>query len=87
MATTPLEWPAGAAILFRFGEPFVSKGRLVTPTVVGSIGAAGLVVMAWASAYSARPVEAPPGTYEWELSAFAKSLERSGNLSGLEILW
>jgi threonine dehydrogenase-like Zn-dependent dehydrogenase len=56
--------------------------------VIGTIGAIGLVVMAWASVYSARPVQASaPNTYESELSAFAKAVERSGNLSGLEILW
>jgi hypothetical protein len=56
--------------------------------VIGSIIAAGLIIMAWASAYAGRPVQAAaPNSYESELSGFAKTLERSGRLSGLEILW
>jgi hypothetical protein len=56
--------------------------------VIGAILAAGLIVMALASAYSARPAQAvTPYTDETELSVFAKTLERSGTLSGLEILF
>ena len=56
--------------------------------VIGAILAVGLIIMAWASAYSARPVQAAaPNSYESELSSFAKALERSGRLSGLEVLW
>jgi hypothetical protein len=56
--------------------------------VIGSIIAAGLIIMACASAYSTRPVQAAaPNAYESELSSFAKALERSGRLSGLEVLW
>jgi hypothetical protein len=56
--------------------------------VLGTIGAIGLVVMAWAGASSAWPVQAAaPNTYKSELSAFAKTLERSGSVSGLEIVW
>jgi hypothetical protein len=56
--------------------------------VLGTIGAIGLVVMAWASASSAGSVQAAaPNTYESESSAFAKTLERGGSLPGLEIVW
>jgi hypothetical protein len=56
--------------------------------VIGSIIAVGLIIMAWASAYSARSVQAAaPNSYEAEFSGLAQNLERSGRLSGLEILW
>jgi len=56
--------------------------------MMGAIGALGLVLIAWATAYPGRPVQAAaPNTYGSELSTFAKTLERGGRLSGLEILW
>jgi hypothetical protein len=56
--------------------------------VIGSIIAAGLIVMAWTSAYPARPVQAAVhDSAASELSSLEKTLERSGRLSGLEVLW
>jgi hypothetical protein len=53
---------------------------------IGAIGAAGLIVMALASAYSARPAQAVIPDQS-ELSAFAKAVERRGTLYGLEIMF
>jgi hypothetical protein len=56
--------------------------------VIGAMAAAGLIVIALASAYSARSTQAViSDSDQSEPSAFAKSLERSGTLSGLEILF
>jgi hypothetical protein len=53
--------------------------------VIGTSVAAGLIVLAWASAYSARPdsrfAEDP------EASAMAQKFERSGTRLGLEIVF
>jgi hypothetical protein len=56
--------------------------------ITGTIGAVGLIVMALYAAYSVRPVPAEAADpYKSELAAFAGAIERSGNLSGLEVLW
>jgi hypothetical protein len=60
--------------------------RRLSSGAIGAIGAAGLIVMALASAYSARPAQAVIPDQS-ELSAFAKAVERSGTLYGLEIMF
>jgi hypothetical protein len=60
--------------------------RRLSSGAIGAIGAAGLIVMALASAYSARPAQAVIPDQS-ELSAFAKAVERRGTLYGLEIMF
>jgi hypothetical protein len=62
-----------------------NRGTSKASAVIGTIVAVGLVAMAWAGAYSARPD--PPYTEDPEVSAVARQIERSGTLVGFEILF
>jgi hypothetical protein len=62
-----------------------NRGISKASAVIGTIVAVGLVAMAWAGAYSARPD--PPSAEDPEVSAVARQIERSGTLVGFEILF
>jgi hypothetical protein len=72
-----------------FAEGGNVHGRWVdiASAVVGAILVAGFVMMASAAADSVRSTRAVVYDTQAEISAFAGSLERSGTLSGLEILF
>jgi hypothetical protein len=59
--------------------------RINTASVIGMIVAAGLSALAWASTYSARPDSAYAG--DPEAGAIVQDFDRSGTLSGLEIVF